>query len=183
LADFSIPEEVSPSEIVIPIEGDPAEAESRANDIRKRFTAGEAFASLASQYSKGPTAGKGGTIGTYITLKLNPEIATGDGIALAYHAGAELMDMEFYQFHPTALVQFKQFEDIVALPQFLISEAVRGEGGVLLNNRGERFMEKYHVKMELAPRDVVSRAIVEEMKATGEDHVFLSLKNMDSRSE
>jgi L-aspartate oxidase len=87
--------------------------------------------------------------------------------------------MEFVQFHPTALVQFKQFEDIVALPQFLISEAVRGEGGVLLNNRDERFMEKYHVQLELAPRDIVSRAIFQEMQATGSDHVHLSLRGID----
>jgi peptidyl-prolyl cis-trans isomerase SurA len=73
--DYSIPEEVSLSEILIPVEGNPAEAESRANEIRNRITAGEAFATLASQYSKGPTAGKGGSIGTYITKKLNPEIA------------------------------------------------------------------------------------------------------------
>src|SRR3989339_1719126 len=110
----------------------------------------------------------------------NPAFATGDGIAMAYRAGAAVTDMEFVQFHPTALVQFKQFEDIVALPRFLISEAVRGEGGVLLNNKGERFMEKYHVKLELAPRDIVSRAIVQEMKATDSDHVFLSLKGIDA---
>jgi parvulin-like peptidyl-prolyl isomerase len=73
--DYAIPEEVSLSEIVIPTEGNASEAESRANDIRKRAAAGEAFATLASQYSKGPTAGKGGAIGTYITMKLNPEIA------------------------------------------------------------------------------------------------------------
>jgi peptidyl-prolyl cis-trans isomerase SurA len=75
LSDYAIPEEVTLSEIVIPAEGDAAEAEAKAGDIRKRITAGEAFATLASQYSKGPTAGKGGTIGTYITQKLNPEIA------------------------------------------------------------------------------------------------------------
>jgi len=98
---------------------------------------------------------------------------------MAYRAGAEVTDMEFVQFHPTALVQFKEFEDIVALPQFLISEAVRGEGGVLLNNRNERFMEKYHAQLELAPRDVVSRAIFEEMLSTGSDHVYLSLSGID----
>ncbi len=75
IADYTIPEEVTLSEIVIPSEGNDAEAESRANDIRKRITQGEAFATLASQYSKGPTAGKGGSIGSYVTGKLNPEIA------------------------------------------------------------------------------------------------------------
>lgn len=97
---------------------------------------------------------------------------------MAYRAGAAVTDLEFVQFHPTSLVQFKQFEDLVALPQFLISEAVRGEGGILLNNRGERFMERYHDLLELAPRDVVSRAIFEEMKKTNDDHVFLSLSNI-----
>ena len=109
----------------------------------------------------------------------NPLSATGDGVAMAYRAGAEVTDMEFVQFHPTALVQFKEFEDIIALPQFLISEAVRGEGGILLNKLGERFMEKYHSKLELAPRDVVSRAIFTEMQSTGSDHVYLSLQNIE----
>ncbi|MBU0630926.1 MAG: L-aspartate oxidase [Candidatus Margulisbacteria bacterium] len=120
----------------------------------------------------------GGVCQTYL-YTTNPSFATGDGIAMAYRAGAEVTDLEFVQFHPTALVKFKQFEDIVALPRFLISEAVRGEGGVLLNTNGERFMEKYHVKLELAPRDIVSRAIVQEIKATGSDHVCLSLKGIE----
>lgn len=116
----------------------------------------------------------GGVCQVYL-YTTNPAFATGDGVAMAYRAGAEVTDMEFVQFHPTAMVQFKQFEDIIALPQFLISEAVRGEGGVLLNNRGERFIH------ELAPRDIVARAIVEEMKATGEDHVYLSLRKIDPK--
>jgi len=119
----------------------------------------------------------GGVCQVYL-YTTNPEFATGDGVAMAYRAGAEVTDMEFVQFHPTALVQFKQFEDLVALPQFLISEAVRGEGGVLLNSRGERFMEKYHAQLELAPRDIVSRAIYEELKSGNEDHVFLSLRGI-----
>jgi len=114
----------------------------------------------------------GGVCQVYL-YTTNPEFATGDGVAMAYRAGAAVTDMEFVQFHPTALVQFKQFEDIVALPQFLISEAVRGEGGVLLNNRDERFGD------ELAPRDVVSRAIFQEMQATGSDHVHLLLRGID----
>lgn len=133
---------------------------------------------INNYFAKATLLATGGVCQVYL-FTTNPAFATGDGIAMAYRAGAEVTDMEFVQFHPTALVQFKQFEDIVALPQFLISEAVRGEGGVLLNNRGERFMEKYHVKMELAPRDVVSRAIVEEMKATNDDHVYLSLREID----
>jgi L-aspartate oxidase len=85
----------------------------------------------------------------------NPAVATGDGIALAAEAGAELADMEFYQFHPTAFA----FE---GAPRFLLSEALRGEGAYLRNDRGERFMERYHPLLELAPRDVVARAIARE---------------------
>lgn len=85
----------------------------------------------------------------------NPAVATGDGIALAAEAGAELADMEFYQFHPTAF-------SFPGAPRFLISEALRGEGAWLLNCRGERFMERYHPRLELAPRDVVARAIAAE---------------------
>jgi L-aspartate oxidase len=85
----------------------------------------------------------------------NPAVATGDGIALAGLAGAELADMEFYQFHPTALA-------LPGAPRFLVSEALRGEGAYLLNDHGERFMERYHPLLELAPRDVVARAIARE---------------------
>ena len=85
----------------------------------------------------------------------NPAVATGDGIALAAEAGAQLADMEFYQFHPTAL-------SLPGAPRFLLSEALRGEGAILLNDRGERFMERYHPLLELAPRDVVARAITRE---------------------
>lgn len=85
----------------------------------------------------------------------NPAVATGDGIAMAYRAGVELMDMEFYQFHPTAFA-------VVGAPRFLMSEALRGEGAWLVNARGERFMERYHAGLELAPRDVVARAIANE---------------------
>ncbi|MGD0800297.1 MAG: L-aspartate oxidase [Terracidiphilus sp.] len=85
----------------------------------------------------------------------NPAVATGDGIALAAEAGAKLADMEFYQFHPTAL-------SLPGAPRFLLSEALRGEGAILLNDRGERFMQRYHPLLELAPRDVVARAITRE---------------------
>ena len=85
----------------------------------------------------------------------NPAVATGDGIALAAEAGAQLADMEFYQFHPTAL-------SLPGAPRFLLSEALRGEGAILRNDRGERFMERYHPLLELAPRDVVARAITRE---------------------
>ena len=85
----------------------------------------------------------------------NPAVATGDGLALALEAGAELADMEFYQFHPTAF-------SLEGAPRFLLSEALRGEGAYLRNDRGERFMERYHSLLELAPRDVVARAITRE---------------------
>src|SRR5271169_3337448 len=81
----------------------------------------------------------------------NPAVATGDGIAMAYRAGAEVSDMEFYQFHPTAF-------SMAGAPRFLLSEALRGEGASLVNAKRERFMERYHPLLELAPRDVVARA-------------------------
>lgn len=85
----------------------------------------------------------------------NPAVATGDGIAMAYRAGAALEDMEFYQFHPTAFA-------MEGAPRFLLSEALRGEGALLVNSAGERFMQRYHPALELAPRDVVARAIKRE---------------------
>lgn len=101
----------------------------------------------------------------------NPEVATGDGIAMAFRAGASVMDMEFVQFHPTALY-------LPGTPRFLISEAVRGEGAVLRNINGERFMPRYHPGAELASRDIVARAIFSEMAATRSTHVFLDLSPM-----
>ena len=98
----------------------------------------------------------------------NPEVATGDGMAMAYFAGAEMADMEFVQFHPTAL-------DLPGAPRFLLSEAMRGEGGILLNKYGERFMPNYDERAELAPRDIVSRSIVAEMRRTGTRNVFLDM--------
>lgn len=98
----------------------------------------------------------------------NPVLATGDGLAIAYRAGAVLRDMEFVQFHPTALKYPRA-------PRFLISEAVRGEGAVLRNSNGERFMSYYHEFEELAPRDVVARAIVGEMEQTHADYVYLDI--------
>ncbi len=103
----------------------------------------------------------------------NPEVATGDGMAMAWRVGAALMDMEFVQFHPTAL-----FLDHA--PQFLLSEAMRGEGGVLRNIHGQCFMEKYHPARELAPRDVVTRAIHSEMIATESSHVSLDMTHLNA---
>jgi L-aspartate oxidase len=96
-----------------------------------------------------------GGAGQVFSDTTNPAVATGDGIAIAYRAGAELMDMEFYQFHPTAFA-------LEGAPRFLMSEALRGEGAWLVNARGERFMGRYHPLLELAPRDVVARAIARE---------------------
>ena len=90
----------------------------------------------------------------------NPAVATGDGIAMAWRAGAEIADMEFYQFHPTAL-------SLPGVPRFLLSEALRGEGAWLRNAQSERFMERYHPLLELAPRDVVARAITREGMGRG----------------
>ena len=98
----------------------------------------------------------------------NPPVATGDGMAMAYFAGAEMADMEFVQFHPTAL-------DAKDAPRFLLSEAMRGEGGILRNKYGERFMPHYDERAELAPRDIVSRSIVAEMRRTGTRNVFLDM--------
>ena len=98
----------------------------------------------------------------------NPSVATGDGMAMAYFAGAEMADMEFVQFHPTAL-------SLENAPRFLLSEAMRGEGGILRNKFGVRFMGDYDERLELAPRDIVSRSIVAEMRKTGTRNVFLDM--------
>lgn len=111
-----------------------------------------------------------GGVGNIYQFTTNPKEATGDGIAMAYRAGADIINAEFIQFHPTALYH----KDI---RRFLISESLRGEGARLINKKGERFMKKYSPMEELAPRDVVARAIFEEMGLLGTNYVYLDLAN------
>lgn len=102
----------------------------------------------------------------------NPEVATGDGIAMAYRAGAVLADLEFMQFHPTTLY-------IAGASRALVTETLRGEGAILLDNKGRRFMKEYHEAAELAPRDIVSRAILAQMLKTKSTHVYLDIRHFD----
>ncbi len=104
----------------------------------------------------------------------NPAIATGDGVAMVYRAKGRIENMEFIQFHPTAL-----FEAGIRGQSFLITEAVRGDGGMLRNHKGEAFMQRYDERRDLAPRDVVARAIDNEMKINGTEHVYLDCRHMD----
>ncbi|MBX9785098.1 MAG: L-aspartate oxidase [Chitinophagaceae bacterium] len=105
----------------------------------------------------------------------NPSIATGDGVAMVYRAKGRIENMEFIQFHPTALYQAGQKGQA-----FLITEAVRGDGGILRNHKGEAFMERYDERKDLAPRDIVARAIDREMKINGTEHVWLDCRHMDT---
>lgn len=112
-----------------------------------------------------------GGMGRIFRDTTNPEVATGDGVAVAYRAGAELSDLEFIQFHPTAL-------SVPGAPRFLLSEALRGEGAYLRNVHGDRFMHNYSPLLELASRDVVARAILAEAEKTGSDHVLLDMTHL-----
>lgn len=114
-----------------------------------------------------------GGVGQVYMNTTNSMIATGDGIAMAYRAGAEIIDMEFVQFHPTAFYSKKDRK------RFLISEAVRGEGAVLRNSKGKAFMEEYHELKDLAPRHIVSKAILSEMKKEKTENVYLDITHIN----
>ena len=112
-----------------------------------------------------------GGAGNIFQETTNPLFITGDGIAIAYRKNVELVDLEFYQFHPTTFY-------LAGAPRFLISESVRGEGGILRNINGERFMNEYHPMGELAPRDIVSRAIIDQIKKTNSNCVYIDLTHL-----
>ena len=114
--------------------------------------------------------GTGGS-GQMFRYTTNPGVATGDGVALGFLAGAQVMDLEFYQFHPTAL-------DLEGAPTFLLSEAMRGEGAILQDEQGRAFMPDYHPLADLAPRDVVTRAMASEMEKSGGGKVFLNISHL-----
>jgi L-aspartate oxidase len=131
----------------------------------------ERTSSLKTVRAKAVLLATGG-LGQVYSETTNPEVATGDGVAMAYRAGALTSDMEFVQFHPTALYAKKA-------PRFLLSEALRGEGAYLRNILLDRFMPRYHEAAELAPRDVVSRAIIMEMQKTESECVYLDMTELD----
>lgn len=126
---------------------------------------------MIALFAKSTVLATGGA-GQIFSRTTNPAVSTGDGMAIAFRAGAVLEDMEFIQFHPTVLFA-------PSAPQFLLSEAMRGEGAVLRNIHKETFMKQYHPDAELAPRDVVCRAIVSQMVRTNSNHVYLDLTHLD----
>jgi len=156
-------ERVTTSELIL--------RDGRVTGITALDAAGE-----ARQFSGDGVLLASGGAGQVYRDTTNPSVATGDGIAMAYRVGAEVADMEFYQFHPTAL-------GLEGEPRFLLSEALRGEGAYLRNSQGERFMERFHPLKELAPRDVVARAIARESRgASGELlPVYLDMRHVTGK--
>jgi L-aspartate oxidase len=153
---------------VLKEQGARSQEQARGVGIRALNTRTSASTEYTCQFLVLATGGAG----QMYRYSTNPEVATGDGIALAYRAGAEIMDMEFVQFHPTAL-------RMRGVQPFLISEAVRGEGGILRDVNSVRFMPECDERAELAPRDVVARAIRERMEETETDHVLLDVTHLD----
>ncbi|MEO7142788.1 MAG: L-aspartate oxidase, partial [Bryobacteraceae bacterium] len=145
---------------------------AREGEVTGALAFDEAAGRLIPIHARAVLLATGG-LGRVFKETTNPDVATGDGVATAYRAGAEISDIEFVQFHPTAL-------HVAGAPRFLLSEALRGEGAKLRNAAGEQFMARYHAMAELAPRDVVSRAIVMEMERDGSEHVFLDLRHLDA---
>lgn len=141
------------------------------NAVKGILALDEKTGEISAYFSKAVIVATGGA-GMLFTRTTNPEVSTGDGAAMAFRAGAEMEDMEFFQFHPTAL-------NFPGAPAFLLSESMRGEGAVLRNSDGKRFCFDYHNDGELAPRDVVSRSIFFEMNKTNAKHVYLDITHLD----